>query len=527
MANDAIPAADPHAPYRVDATPSSELQSWIDLSRKSSAAFCAFVLTDGTGNQLRPLAPMHFEWHRLAARHKKLILWGAVENGKSVSMAVGRSAWRIGLDPRRRIAVVCKVEDLATKIVNGIWAALTSPRYKLIFPHIRPLSKNVHKIVVDGWDRINPTVQAFSYNGSVMGTRIDDLICDDILDEDNTRTEESREAMYNRHQNVFANRLTENGQELFLSNAWHPRDALHRLKDEHGWVCFKYPVWRQAFPDEINRGVATWVAGNSISAIVGPAGSFMVSNWPAQWPVNRIVEKMLSLAATPVFFRRAYECEAIDDQSQKWRPEWIERCEARGRGLEWCHDLSQAYGERFRYIVTGVDLATKRPAARRKTDDSAFVTAGIYENGDRRLLSVEEGQFSGPDIIKKIEQLYVRFQSIFWVESNAAQIYIVDFIKQSRLAIPVKSFETHGHNKLDHRFGIESLMAEQEQARWLFPCIPGRPQPIPYQKLRAEMLGYHPDGHTGDRLMAKWICREGLRLGSLTPTAHQGSSSRR
>lgn len=445
----------------------------------------------------------------------------------STQIAIGNTAYRIAKNPSLRVAVVCKVEDLATKIVNGIWSVLTSERFRLVFPEVRPLSKNVHKIVVAGWDRVNPTVQAFSYNGSVMGTRIDLLICDDILDEDNTRTEESREAMYNRHQNVFANRLTDEGQELFLSNAWHPRDALHRLRDEHGWVCHRYPVWRPAHEWEISQGLATFVEGNQISSIVGPAGRMMISNWPAQWPVRRIVEKMLSLAAAPVYFRRAYECEAIDDASQKWRPEWIERCEARGRGLEWCWDLAQAHGEVFRYVVTGVDLATKRPAARRKTDDSTFVTAGIYPNGDRRLLSVEDGQFSGPEIVRKVEQLYGRFQSIFWVESNAAQQYIVDFIKQSRLAIPVKSFETHSHNKLDPRFGVESLMAEQEQGRWLIPTIPGQPQPVPYQRLRQEMLGYHPAGHTGDRLMGLWICREGLRAGTQQGEVWQGGSANR
>lgn len=502
-------------------------QQQIHLARQNSAAFCNFVLTDGVGNKLRELAPMHYEWHRLAELHNKLILWGSVENGKSTSVAVGRTAWKIGRDPRRRVAIVCKVEDLATKIVNGIWSVLTSERFKLVFPHIQPLSKNVHKITVSGWDRVNPTVQAFSYNGSVMGTRIDDLICDDILDEDNTRTEDARVQMYNRHQNVFVNRLTEDGTELFLSNAWHPRDTLHRLKEEHGWICRRYPVWRPAFPDEVTNGKASWVEGNSISAIVGPAGRFMVSNWPGQWPVKRIVEKMLNLAATPVFFRRAYECEAVDDQSQTWNPAWIEKAEQRGKGLDFCRHVTEAHGEQFRYIACGVDLATKRPASRRKTDDSVFIVAGMYANGDRRLLYIESGKFSGPDIIRKIENIYLRYGCIFWVESVAAQIYIVDFVKESQYAIPVMAFETTGKNKHDQLFGVESLMTEQSQGRWLHPWYPGQTPNVEYEKLKQAMLGYHPAGHSPDHLMSLWITREGLRLGPMNGESWNGNPRRR
>lgn len=501
-------------------------QRKILLARQNSAAYCNFVLTDGTGQPLKEIAPMHYEWHRLAALHKKLIIWGSVEAAKTWQLAVGWVAHEIGKDPRIRVAIVSKVEDLATKIVNGIWGTLCSARHKLVFPDTVPLSKNVHKITVAGWDTVNPTVQAFSYNGSVTGTRIDKLVCDDILDEDNTRTEDGRVAMYNRHQNVFTNRLTEEGQELFLSNAWHPRDALHRLKDEHGWVCHKYPIWRPAFPQEINSGKATWVEGNTISAIVGPTGRFMVSNWANQWPVKRIVERMLSLAATPAFFRRAYECEAIDDQSITWNPAWIEKAEQRGKGLDFCRHITEAHGEQFRYIACGVDLATKRPAARRKTDDSVFTVAGMYANGDRRLLCIESGKFSGPDIIRKIENIYLRYGCIFWVESNACQLYIVDFAKESQYAIPVMAFETHG-NKADPQFGIESIMTEQNQGRWLYPWYPGQAVNIEYQKLKQAMLGYHPAGHTPDHLMSLWITREGLRLGPMNGESWNGNPRRR
>lgn len=504
-------------------------QRKIQLARQNSAAFCSFVLTDGSAHLLKEQAPMHFEWHRLAMTQRRLIIEGSAECGKTIQLAVGYAAWRIGRDPGIQIAISSKGEDLATKIVNGIWATITNPRFKLVFPGIEPGRHNTQMITVRGCDPLHPTVQVVAFfRGTVTGKRIKLLISDDILDDDNTKTEEQRVWTYDRYYNVFVNRMLEGGQELWFSNAWHPRDALHMLKAEASWTHRRYPIWRPATLDEIENPLsgAQWIEGNSISSIVGPAGRHMISQWPAQWSMKRIIQKMNDMAARPVFFARSYECVSVDDASQTWNPAWIEKAEQRGKGLDFCRHVTEAHGEQFRYIACGVDLATKRPASRRKTDDSVFTVAGMYANGDRRLLYIESGKFSGPDIIRKIENIYLRYGCIFWVESNGCQQYIVDFTKESQYAIPVMSFETHG-NKADPSFGIESLMTEQHQGRWLYPWYPGQAENIEYQKLKQAMLGYHPAGHTPDHLMSKWICREGLRLGPMNGESWNGNPRRR
>jgi hypothetical protein len=69
-------------------------------------------------------------------------------------------------------------------------------------------------------------------------------------------------------------------------------------------------------------------------------------------------------------------------------------------------------------------------------------------------------------------------------------------------------------NKHHPEYGVESLAAEMAAGKWIIPCeLDGSVQPEVSLWL-TEMLYYDPQGHTGDRLMASWIAREGARKGS-------------
>lgn len=432
-------------------------------------------------------------------------------------ISIAYTAWEIGNDPTLRCIIMSKTDGQAVKILSGIFRTLMSEEYRNVFPNVRVINANSHIVKLDGWDGVNPTVQAFHFTGPIMGARVDRLIVDDPLDQENTSTEEKRQAMYDWYQNTLNNRLTSRSRERFIANSWHPRDMLHRFKADPGWVCGVYPIWEKCDADEPG------------SEFVPAKGCVMKSNWPGQWPLSRIKKKHEDMVGpNAVYFRRAYECIALDDRSVTFQQAWIDKALTMGRGLPWCYTIQDVgVAEEFVAVHIGVDLATKRPAARRKTDDTVFFVTGMRKNGNRRLLCIESGKFHGPDILRRMIDLQRRFSMgvivMFWVETVSAQLYIYEFATSPEVVaalggnvgdtLLVRSFETTGQYKMDANFGIESCAVEMAQGRWEFPNIPGLPHHHELQRLETELESYTPIAHSGDRLMALWFSKEGCRLG--------------
>jgi hypothetical protein len=95
------------------------------------------------------------------------------------------------------------------------------------------------------------------------------------------------------------------------------------------------------------------------------------------------------------------------------------------------------------------------------------------------------------------------------VESNAAQEYLVQMANER---VPVQGRAT-GSNKHHREFGVEGLAVQLQRLEWVFPSGPTGTELHPeLRALRQNILYYNPAQHTGDHLMAWWICSEAIRL---------------
>jgi hypothetical protein len=157
-------------------------------------------------------------------------------------------------------------------------------------------------------------------------------------------------------------------------------------------------------------------------------------------------------------------------------------------------------------VFTGVDLGVQRKDS---NDETSLFTIKLEAGGLRRVLRIESGRWTGPEILHRVEQTFLAFGSIFIVENNAAQQYIIDFTKESELVIPVIPFTT-GRNKAHPEFGVESVGAEMANGKWLIPNTNGRTDDEVSEWI-TELLFYDPREHVGDRVMASWFAREGAR----------------
>lgn len=469
------------------------LESLAAAARNDPAVFCQFVLKDESTNEPITLAPMHEEWHDILTKYQRTVLWAHTEAAKSSHVSVGRALWEIGKNPSIRILVLCASLGGGKKIVRAIKNYIeNSVEYRMVFPHVVPDKRDTTGlwtadafIVRRPTASRDPTVQASGFGGNILGGRYDLIIIDDYLTAENTYSDAQRETFYGWLKSTIEGRKTGDARLWFIGNAWHPDDAMHRYAAETRTFSKKYPVL---------------VDG--------------VSSWPQRWPLSRIEEEIEDRG--PIESRRSLFCDPLVDAERRFKLDYIRAALLNGDGLELAYSLAiipVGY-----QVITGVDLAvTKKDTG----DETALVTIAVEERRQiRSLLDVDAGRWSGPEIVERIKDVNARYNSIVWVESNAQQLFLKQFVND-QTAVPVKAFYT-GRNKHDPAFGLESLAIEMSASKWIFPnhgatalgpnVLQARMHPQ-VKKLVQEMLSYDPASHTGDRLQAMWIAREGARKG--------------
>jgi hypothetical protein len=462
-----------------------------NVARQDINEFMEFVFSDD--RSLAPLiqAPIHARFHRIAGKHKRAIIWSHVEAGKTTQLSVGKTLFEIGRDPNLRCAIAGSAQASAIKILHQISTMISTPgRLHEVFPHMRPGKVWTSRAITVQRTAASkdPSIQVTSVGtGAITGARIDRFIFDDILTYENTRTQANREHVRDWYgSSAISGRITEDGHVLFVGNAYHPDDLMHELsRNAAVWYSAKFPVIDQ-------HGASTW---------------------PERWSQDRISAKRLE--CTPDEFARQMLCQARDDNSGRFRREWILQCMRRGEGKKLAYALAQTpFGYR---VYTGVDLGVRKRAG---SDLTSLFTICVHPNEDREVLCVESGRWAANEIVDKIVDTHRRFNSIIIVENNAAQQYIVDFTKQLS-AVPVRPFHT-GTNKYHPEFGIEGLATEISNSKWIIPSEGGHAHPE-VEAWVNDLLFYDPSAHAGDRLMASWFAREGARQGTAKPRGRIGT----
>jgi len=422
------------------------------------------------------------------------------EVGKTIQLVVYRTLFKLGRNPMLNVAVVGKTEDVATKSVR-MMKELIEKSHELgeVFPEMipaEPWTESAFTIRRGSISR-DPSVLAVGLKGTIISSRVDVLIFDDVLDLSNTQDPEQRKWVLRRIR-TFLDRLSADGVAIFLTNAWHPDDAAHALEKEgkanprDGWRCERFP---------------------SIDPETGEP------TWPEQWPEERLERERVVLG--PLDFARAHLCLARDEGESPYDKDAIDaaRTMANELGLDLCYatDISDYPGAQ---IYVGVDLAFTK---KKSSNLTSLVALLLWpEDLKRQVLWIDAGRYGSREIRDRVLDFDRRYPgAVFIVENVGAQRWILDIIaNQDDLPIADRRlpncipFRT-GTNKAHPQFGVEGIAVEISAGNWIVPDT-GPPEAVrQVLELIGEMLYYVRGGHTGDRLMAAWFAREGCRRGAL------------
>ncbi len=464
--------------------------------REDINEFCSFVGRDAITNKSFIQEQLHEDFQLIADTWPRAIIMAHPESGKTSQIGMLRVLWLLGNNPGLRIAVVSKTKPNATKTTRAIKEYIEkSEELAEVFPELIPGEKWAEDafIVRRATYSRDPSIQAVGLDGTIIGSRVDVFIFDDILDLENTMTPAERKKALKRIKSKFLDRLTGGGRALFLTNAWHPEDPAHALEKEGKeggpWKCFRFSVL-----DEDGA-----------------------PSWPDVWSLERIDEVRAELG--PIDFARAMLCKARDEGESPFDEDAIERAVQRANDLE----VDLVYACRvadlppMAAIYTGVDLAVSQGPGAHLT---ALVTILLWpEDLSRQILWVESGRWSSREIRNRILDHDKRYGSTFIVENVAAQKWIIDIVynqadleAEERRLPAIVPFRT-GRNKAHPQFGVEGLAVEIDADKWVIPTTGPDAAVREVLELRGDMLYYTRGAHTGDRLMGAWFAREGCRRG--------------
>ncbi len=474
----------------------------IERARNNPNDFVEFIMRGEGGAYIRQ-EDGHREWQDIWSAVEKSVILGPVGCGKT-SQIRARLIWEIGRDPEdTRIAYISATQGHPKKQLGSIKEEiLGNPRIWEVFPHLRPSTGNREvwsqtAILVDR-DSSHPdvTMECYGLYGSILGSRKNIIVFDDLCSFANTLTQASREKMDNWLAEVLS-RLKGRVRCWAIGHIWHEEDALQMLR-KRGWDYFRYQATRM-----------------DPSGAVDPLGrALQIPVFPNLLTAAKIADLADQLG--PVYGRMMLMNEMPPALTSRFRDRWFEICLKRGRGAKFLDMLEAGAGR----VVCGMDLGHTKAAG---SDFTGMVTALVTPDGSRRVIDVRgggmkvpgnnepQGRWKSDEIAANIEELHERFDPLFFCESNGGQQLFIDLMLPY-LAIPVTGAWT-GSDKNDYSSGVEALGTELRAGMWILPSDANL-VPLPGV---AEMLkgakGWDPKKHPSDLLMAWWICRKGIVQG--------------
>jgi predicted phage terminase large subunit-like protein len=197
------------------------------------------------------------------------------------------------------------------------------------------------------------TLYSAGAGGAIISKRFDVILCDDILDEENTATPEAREKVENWFWKTLRPCLVPGGIIIVLGTRWSEDDLYQHLTDE---------------PEKGGRGWRSLV----VQAVQKDGDGEEFSYWPSYWSMDKLREERTNMGSA------LFSCAYQNDISGLMTGNIFLK-----RNYQYFTVLPS---DRTYTIRMGVDLASSE---KERADFTArVITAEDNENGDFYVLSV-------------------------------------------------------------------------------------------------------------------------------------------
>jgi len=453
-------------------------------------------------------------------------------HSKSQTITMAYSTWRIVKDPKVRILIVSKSENMAKQFLGVIKSYLTADRYARIKEDFGPpdgYDKNSQawdatKFYVN--DRIrdvnekDPTCQAKGIGAQIYGIRSDLIIFDDCVDGSNA-SQYDKQVLW--IQGEIMSRLPYNGKMIVIGTRIAPKDLYSELRSPelyHNGDTEKSPWTYMAQPAVLEyKDDGEWDTLWPYTNI--PMAGQKTPNENGEYPKwnQKALEKIRS-RMSPSAWARMYQQQQIADDTV-FKPGVVNQCvnAARSPGLIPQGGIGgiRPEGMNGLHVIVGLDPAS--------VGHTAAVAVGLHiPTGVRYVLDVfNKPACTHDDIQNLIFSWQDKYSVKEWrIEANAFQKYlttetVIRNYVASRGGI-LTGHNTDRWNKHDDDFGVSSMVSLFEQRLIEIPRLSREGTKALVEQLEV-WQPKPPRGTKTDCVMALWFanvrCNELVRNGNV------------
>jgi hypothetical protein len=474
--------------------------------------------------------------------NRKIVVTLPRGHGKSTHISVGFPLWLIAKNHNLRILLVSSTSTISKSFMTEIISHIErNEAYQNFAKYaeksglgVIPKMKNYRKaqenwsgdsIIIDRQflNLKDPTIHAVGLFGSILSKRADIIICDDIVNQENSQTEEQRKKVIDWIYTTVMPVLAPGGRFMYLGNTWHQDDLVsHLLKDPQFDFKKKLPaiqswserpdLWKEWSAIVTDEELPTDERKLRASAFYQQNEAGLMQGVKLLWPGRfTYAELYLEWLANPYSFARMRQCDPTNRPDQKFRDEWLEAACRKGSKMK-LQDM-----ERPEFILdmaaSGVDLAI---GTEEYNDDTVILTldkvkhgSGEIKAGDYVVRQIVVGKLSPNETREGIKHVYNHMKPLgIRVESVGYQEAIIRDLEHE--VTNIHGYHTGGE-KHDPAIGVNSLAIIAEQGKLILPYdLEDRRTIQIISRLMNEMRAF-PDGHTGDILMALWFAQSEIR----------------
>lgn len=217
--------------------------------RMTAAAVTAYAALHLTTDNSQPIIPAahHRLWLELLCTPEitQLLIIAPPESAKTTWILSAFLGLHVGIWPERSVIIGSATGPIAEKRSLSLRATVDSPNWRTTFPTVQranglPWKTNEWSLAPNGSPhpgRLHPTIAAYGTGGSVIGSRADLVVADDLLDQKNASTSYQRDFVEEWFDRSFlSRRKSKTGRVVVVGTTWHHDDLYARLLKKGGWV---------------------------------------------------------------------------------------------------------------------------------------------------------------------------------------------------------------------------------------------------------------------------------------------------
>ncbi|ESR23777.1 phage terminase large subunit [Lutibaculum baratangense] len=347
------------------------------------------VFVEKAFRTLEPGTPYRHNWHidhlcwqlqRVERGEiRRLIINVPPRSMKSITVAVGFTAWLMGRDPAKRMICVSYADDLARKLSIDCRTLIDSPWYRELFPRLQLASRprNMELVTTQYGYRFAAGMQ-----GSILGRGADLIVIDDPIKATDALSLAERRRVNEAYDNTLYTRLNDKtmGAIVIIMQRLHEDDLVGHVMEKDDWEVVSIPAIETE--DKVYR-----LSDDPDDFYLRRAGEVLQEE---REPLD--ILEGIRRAQGSLLFSSQYQQAPVPPEGNVIRREWLRS-----------YDTAPTS---FDFRIASWDTASTL------SDDADYSVGTVWgaKGLDFYLLDRIRGRFEAPDLRRRINEIHHRWQ---------------------------------------------------------------------------------------------------------------------